>query len=400
MEHTIEQYLLKLTNLKKDSSNFELRAGDAVLLNSIARQVARGVALTDRQYELVKSKLVEYRSQFEKNNMNHLDQALETLAYPLRSIDRSKRIYVEDNWLVVKFPFNKKAISQLVSVSNSFRQFYTHEKNSNEHKFKLYEPVINEIVELFKDKHFVIDPELIEINDQIESIKSKKLEFVPYVTDQGLVNVAESASQLANQELGEFNEESAIKYWDRAARYGYRKTDRVFSNHDQLTNLIANRQSIREYVDPKVYNLENIVTAIRELDRFPLLVTLGRKSEYQELTKLVAAFDFVDTRQQILLNRIEDPRDENFPVNQFIKDKNFSRWLDNNIKIVYIFKDSLPKILIKNNWRPIAHLSLGGDRGNTNTASYVEEYCDLSIYHDSQPSYWNDIISRQLNQWV
>jgi len=396
MEHTIEQYLISLTG----DGDFVLDPKDKTILISIARQVARGTALTDRQYELVKSKLIDYRDQFERNDMNHLDLALDNLNQPLRKIDRSQTITVEDGYVVVKFPFNKKTISQLDTVSSHYRQFYSHEKGSNQHRFKLYEPVINQIVELFKNKQFEIDPKLIEINNKIEEIKTQESKYVPHVTVDSLINVDSRVYELAAKEIGEFSRENRIKYWDRSFRYGYKKQPKCFDTASPLAEDLANRSNIKEYVNPSAYTLKDVVMAVKELDRFPLLITLSRKKEYHELQQLVEAFDFVDPQQQIVLDRVEDTHDSNYALNNFIKEKNFNRWLDNDIKIAYIFKSSLPKLLLKNEWRPIAHLSLSGERENTMTSGYIDQHCDLNIFHDAQPSYWNNTMSRQLNQWV
>ena len=396
MEHTIEQYLIKLAN----GSSFKLADGDAVILTSIARQVGRGIALTDRQYELVKSRLINYRDQFEQNGMIQLDLALENLAQPLRTIDRSQTVSIEEGFLVVRFPFNKKTIAQLDTVASKYRQFYRHERGSNEHKFKLYEPVINEIVELLKTKKFTIEPRVLEINDEIESIKTKRNETIPHVTAEGFVNVDPRIKDIAEKEIGPFSRENRIKYWDRSFRYGYEKDQSGFWAASPLTENIANRTTIKQYVNPSAYQLSDIVATLKELDRLPLLISLSRNKELEEIKTLITAFDFVDAREQILLDRIEDQNNENYGINRYIKEKNLNTWLDKNIKIVYIFKNSLPKLLLKGEWRPITHLSLNGERETTATANYIEQHCDLNIYHDGQPSYWNGNLQRQLNQWV
>jgi hypothetical protein len=396
MEHTIEQYLTRLTS----GDNFKLADGDSVILTSIAKQVSRGIALTDRQYELVRSKLPNYRDQFESDELKCLDLALETLSQPLRTIDRSQTVSIEDGWLVVRFPFNKKTIAQLDTVAGNYRQFYSHARSSNEHKFKLYEPVINEIVELFKTKKFNIEPRLLEINDEIESIKSKRNETVPHITADDFVNVDPRIKEIAEKEIGPFSKENRIKYWDRSIRYGYEKEQRYFDLASSLTENIANRSIVKQYVNPLAHELSDIAATLKELDRFPLLISLSRNKELEEIKTLIEVFDFIDVREQILLDRIEDQSNENYAVNRYIKEKNLNNWLDNDIKIVYIFKNSLPKLLLKGDWRPITHLSLNGERESTATANYIEQYCDLNIYHDGQPSYWNGSLQRQLNQWV
>jgi hypothetical protein len=400
MEHTIEQYLIKLTSLSQKTDRFELDPSDGVILNSIAKQVAKGIAMTDRQYHLVKAKLVNYREQFERNDMNDLDLALESLSQPLRTIDRSQTIVIRDNQMVVRFPFNKKTIAQLDEVSSKYRHFYKHERGSNEHSFNLYEPLINDIVELFKNKKFVIDPQLLEISQEIDSIKNRESDFVSKITVDGFVNVDARVEEIAVKEIGPFTRENRIKYWDRSIRYGYNKEQRYFENASALAENLANRTRAKEYVNPNAYDLKHISTALGELDRFPVLVSLSRTCEFEELKTLVAAFDFVDPQHQILLDRVEDSNNKNYGINKYIKEINFSTWLDKDIKIVYIFKNSLPKLLLKGEWRPMTHLSLNGERETTMLASYIEQHCDLNIYYDSQPSYWNGSVSRQLNQWV
>jgi len=394
MENTIEHYLAALVN------SGTMNITDSVILTSISRQVSKNIGLTDRQYELVKTKLKNYKSFFESIEMNHLELALDTLKIPLRTIDRSQTITIEDGWMVIRFPFNKKTISLLDTVANKYRQFYQHAKNSNEHKFKLYEPVINEIVELFKVKQFKIDPDLIKLNNEIEEVKSKELSFVPSVTDQGLFNLPAAVEDALRTELGDFSNHTMFKYWDRSIRYGYKKTEKSFSGVDELTNHLANRTSSKVYLHPDKYSIDNVTASIKELDRFPLLIILSRKNELAELKTLFNAFSYVDPQQQIMLDRIEDNHDLNFELNQYIKDINFNTWLDNNIKIAYIFKNSLPKLLLRSNWRPTACLSLSGERETTNTSYYVFEHCDLNIVHDKQQSHWDDAISRQLTQWV
>lgn len=397
MKHaTIEFYLNQLVS--KDL--FETTPADQAILMSISRQVNRGIALTDRQYELVKQKLVLYRDQFIANQMTELDQALETLAMPLRSVDRTQTVTVENGEIVVQFPFNKKTIAQLDQVSSKYRQFYSHEKNSNRHRFKLYEPLISEIVNLFNQKSFHIDPELKAVGNEIDLIKLDEQKYVPHLSDSGLKNLPAAAIAAVESDIGVFSTQNDIKYWDRSIRYGYRKTAKLFKEHSAVTEHIANRTESKIYISPFAHPIREIPAAIKTLDRFPLLVTLSRNQEYAELKQLHELFDFVDPQQQIMLDRIDDKNNENYQLNSYIKQKGFSTWLDNNIKIVYIFKNSLPKLFFRNQWQPLTHLSLGGERETSVTAAYIEQHCDLSLIYDSQKSYWDNPTSRQLNQWV
>ena len=66
MIKSIEDCLELLVGLQDDPNNeFKVNEVDGTILSSIGRQVCKGVALTDRQLEVVKNKLATtYRSQF------------------------------------------------------------------------------------------------------------------------------------------------------------------------------------------------------------------------------------------------------------------------------------------------------------------------------------------------
>ena len=90
----IEDYLEIFSGLvvtKKDIKFFCAK-NDQVLMNSLARQVFRQTPLTDRQHELAKKKLLEYKEQFSVYGFDTLEQDLNSLRMPLRSIDRQKLI--------------------------------------------------------------------------------------------------------------------------------------------------------------------------------------------------------------------------------------------------------------------------------------------------------------------
>ena len=55
--------------LGKYNHNFILKTSDTSLLHSFDRQLNKGVALTDRQHNLLRLKLEIYESQFKKQNI-------------------------------------------------------------------------------------------------------------------------------------------------------------------------------------------------------------------------------------------------------------------------------------------------------------------------------------------
>ena len=100
-QHTCEYCISQLTgiliprpfNAKETNFGYDMRTSDAKILKSIAKQLSKKIPMTDRQYELAKTKLLEYKDQFVKNNID-IESAIQNLAYPLRKIDRSHTLKI------------------------------------------------------------------------------------------------------------------------------------------------------------------------------------------------------------------------------------------------------------------------------------------------------------------
>ena len=103
---------------------FTIKKEDYNILTSIGRQVVRGIGLTDRQHELLKTKLLSYSDMYEDD----ITKSLDNLRIPLRKLNREKTIKLvrnqlpsilgasEELWIAVKFIFNKK----FYSITNIF----------------------------------------------------------------------------------------------------------------------------------------------------------------------------------------------------------------------------------------------------------------------------------------
>ena len=74
----ISNFKFSSNQVLKDLHSFTLHEDNHKIMFSIAKQVMRGTALTDKQHELVKKLLVEYYAlQFNQHNIdikNHLDK--------------------------------------------------------------------------------------------------------------------------------------------------------------------------------------------------------------------------------------------------------------------------------------------------------------------------------------
>ena len=114
MKHTIEDALELLGGIAHRSVNIRIDINEQSLVKSLAKQVSRQIALTDRQLDLSLKKIEKYRVGLTQNNVD-VDSLLieKSLRFPLREIDRTQSITLvadSDNKfkIRVKFVFSKK----------------------------------------------------------------------------------------------------------------------------------------------------------------------------------------------------------------------------------------------------------------------------------------------------
>lgn len=389
--HYIEDCIEILAGIQNYNLKFTVKNSDIAIINSIARQVHKGVALTDKQYALMKIKLLEYKTQFDDNDIIGLDRALTKLRNELRTIDRSKIVtvsampnhivyqdYLQGNFIKIRFPFAKGLIVKIESLAQKYKNIYFHSKGSHEHYFVLTESTIFDVVETFIDKGFIIDDILLESYNKILEIKKNMENYVPGIYSMQLKNVHPKSLKLIEENIGELNNDTLVKFVDRRRRYGFEVFDSVECNNDILQNIVS-RTDTTYLSKPSKESFEDVVNGLNVLDRFPLLVILDSYAETQ-MKDCINSFNFA-ANQQICLFRLEGEH----TFNRLISQHNLNTWLDNSIKVVYINSKKLPKLLLKNDWKPIAAVAFTSHL-DRQVANYISNNCDLIVFREEDMS--------------
>jgi len=385
----IEDCLEMLCRLKGDG-NFHINENDRALLDSFARQVFRNTALTDRQYALAKEKLASYREQFVYNSVEGFDEAVSQLRLPLRHIDRSKTVTLVDGietksgpvdgtWIKIRFPFNKKTIVAVEAVAKSLEKNYYHELGTLEHYFLFDEVSTYEIVEEFKDRNFDIDQEILDYYKRVAEVKSNPEDYLPLYKNNELFNISDSL----RQKIGQDTDYDAVKIIDRKRRYGLITDDQV-SGEDLLATLV-NRKDLEVFVNNENVALQDVLSTIWKLDRFPLLIGLNNNNAEDSLYKCYSILrNLVATEEQSVLFRLDGPAD----FNEYVKDKKLNNWVNKDTKVVYINSNKLPKILLQQDcdWKPITSLFFNSSSIDRYVDLYANERTDLQIMYDNQMS--------------
>lgn len=366
---------------------------DKLILESICRQNNKGSAFTDRQCNLVKEKLLLFKQQFSQHSID-IEYFVEVgeLQQPLRIIDRSKYIKIcqevneielkgadeKQQWIKVRFPFNKKIIQKINAIAAPHKEYY-HSKGSHEHYYKLNEINVVKVLDKLYNSNFEIDKQLVDLYTQAKEVLANYKDFVPGFVDGELVNVNENCKNLINTQLGELDK---IKLLDRKRIYGLLNIN--LSTPDNLAGRIAQRTNTYFLAKPTKYSLDQVAEACLQLDRFPILVLIDNGNELNQISSFYNSIkNFVSASKQTVLFRTDEKQTPN--VNTFIHDNKINNWLDDSTEVVYISKHKLPKLLLKSSWKPMCVISLSSDRPRKHVNLYILDN-DLVIFYDEELS--------------
>ena len=410
---TVEDYLEVLAGLQTNHK-IEIDSSDCTIMYSIARQVFRGKAFTDRQLSVVCSKLEYYRNQFEKIGYTNLQSVInmQVTRKPLRSVDRSQWIKIVDepkrvptfttsrmgkrpvdkelaknSHVAIRFPFSKKIIQLVESLAHKYRKGYYHEKGSHVHYFKISENTVCDIVDNFKNKDYEIQQELLDYAQIVKDIQSNPQDYVPGVYDFKLKNTTKELDKKITEHLGELTDDNIHLYKDRSILYGLEYFDDIHTYVNKtsvLTQRIINRTSPSIFVSRKEWSIDALVSSIAELRRFPLLVILPESSPLDHLSQVhQSLIGFVGRDKISVLVRLENKTNKDF--NDYIRDNKLNNPLAKNTEVVYISASKkFPKPLLQSDWKQESILFLESIRSPKIENNFYND--DLIVHFDDVES--------------
>jgi len=396
---------------------FILLERDKKIITDIAGKVFRGVALTDRQLDAVKKILItRYKSQFKIRGID-LENSVNNLRQPLRYLDRSEYIrieegtnYLEPYWsgftpskvIVTRFPFNMTYSKQITEVRKLLgplnSRFYS-QKLKDKYILPYTEKIVHRLIGKFKNKIKDIDPILLDVYNECEQIYKKEKDYVPGIYNYKIQNSSDAVTKYYQEYFGDPVNENLYLYFDRKEKMGLKYFDKVSlsqstQNLSALSKAILDRNYSRINLDTKKWPLEQIVNTVHELRRFPLLVVLPGQTEkdsLEDLHKKHKLFkNIVDDKDISVLVRCKNGTTFGKEFNDYIKDNKLNNSLAKTTKVVYITSKKIPKPLLTSGWEPEAVLIGDNTRSYTKVDKYIGTI-DLQLQINGQDSYWNQI---------
>lgn len=403
---TVEDCIEILAGIQAQNGEFKLDRSDYNLITSLARQTFRGIGFTDRQHELAKQKIENYRKQYEANGYE-IDIALESTRLDIRTIDRSRWIKIVDHpkgivvssddktlWIAIRFIFQKKLINGIDAIKRSLGDG-SYDKENKIHYFPLNEKSVFEVLSNFNEtNNFTVDEELNNYYEKLLDMKNNKEKYLPGIYGLKLKNLHEKSLEYAISSIGEPTLENLHQYYDQKERLGLchfddQDIDQALKQLNPLSKKILLRNRSEILINNKEYTIENLIESVFELYRFPLLVVLDEKNCYSSLINFHSTFRGIISNESCsVLFRLDNDA-EGTEFNQYVRNNRLNNPVDKDTKIVYISNNKLPKPLIQSDWTPIAAIT---DRCNySGRGSKVDTYTsnlDLVMHYDDDVSPW------------
>lgn len=343
---TIEDLILHIYDPMNGFDRKALPARDRSILFSMASQLKKPLALTEKQASLAVKIINENKHLYGTiEELNSL-LAIPLYKYPFRSIDSSRKIFlITEDKIAIKFPFDN-SINKLIDKIPGRKNY---DIVARAHVYKLNETNIEFILNLFKDRGFDIDLKISEWYDQIIKIRENPTVVVPSATVDktvGVINCNSYAESYFNKnQTGNLVEDLFLA----------KSMSLYFSPqvHEIIRSLnisdISKRYLMNTNHAVSVAGIlkQDLCMMFKELNSYPILV-LADENEKELMEWIIALRQYsVDPCDMSVLFR----SDKNTAFNEYIKDQQLNNLVGDNTKVVFI-KNKMPKILYKLNFMP------------------------------------------------
>jgi hypothetical protein len=386
---TVDNLLIKIVNFSSPSIEEKIPTRDSRVLRSLVSSLSNKLFVTENQSKLLIKILrenCEKLSDFSEDIKTALVNP--TWSHPFRYIEQIKKVYIVknhdgDSSIILETNYVSETRKILQDIEKKCEGVQTLLPGK---KFvvDLTEKNIVTVVDTLLPLEFEIDE---KIQDYYDTIKSWSK---PDVQAQFLISNIEHKNfqKHITDDLGIETSINRNIIHDRSVRYQY-FTETEKTAGETLTEVIANRQKTRIYVDKKQHTVSDIMKSLIELRRFPLLVVFDTfvNSKYLEnLQILSAALEDNGITDKIGIYFRLPNDDIGLQFNQLIKDKNYNSNLDADTKVAVVMSGKLPKFFLKNAWQPMSVLSLDTKMGlRHGKTSVYSNCCDCIVEWSDEP---------------
>jgi hypothetical protein len=324
-------------------SPISLARYDTKVIPSLAEQTLALKGYTDKQAALAVQLIIKYERQLNKLGLDITPVRSPQYRLPLREIDRESRVWVDNDVIKLKFPYDAKLIDAVRDAGRESKGSIQFNRELRVQELALTEWNVNWVYTFAKVNNFIIDPSLETVMQMLLDAERTPYAIELQYADGSLSinNAADSLVEYVNNNIGFDN---LLELIDYAPILGYTVStpirDTVIEQcGTRFWSLCANREL---KVDPLTsHNLvKDIANYAHQTNRFPIYVY-----------------------EADLSNRLKNEFNKYFPGAMMTLDnKVMDKGITEDIKVVYTTK--IPRTPVKNIPMLVSSAGMlhGGDR--------------------------------------
>lgn len=273
---------------------------DEPIVNSMAEQIQRQLGFTDRQALLAHKIVVKYRKQWAANGYDVsglIDNAVFKL--PIRNIDRTNSISIQDNKICIRFPYDQNLISVIRAAVSEYPGTLQFDRDLRAWVCALTEPRIDWVIEFGIKHNFSISADLLQLQQDMAPYRNHAIELIYQNQELSITNAANSLIDYIN-EHGGFSLGNLINLIDLSGQLDYTVHPDVYglvdtSITDSAASLLGPKSINLEYNGS--IDLEPIFDYARVTNRYPIYIyESGASVLRKEMVRHVPKEDIIDRR--------------------------------------------------------------------------------------------------------
>jgi hypothetical protein len=250
---------------------------DVNMVQSLASQSSANIGYTDRQAPLALNIALKYERQLAKAHIS-IEPLKNNPQYriPIRTLDRSVRVWLENETIKMRFPFDAQRIEALKSSAKESCGTILFNREEKVWEAALTEYNVNWAVMFARANNFEIESSLQEVMDIIFEAEKKPYAIELQAKDKLEINNASSTLvDYINEKLGGFELDNLLTLVDNAPVLGY-TLEKVISDTveeaygTRFHTLCTHREMRANLKNPTTDQVKAIIDYARETKRFPI----------------------------------------------------------------------------------------------------------------------------------
>lgn len=249
---------------------------DVNFLNSVTDHTLGGNALTDRQAELAVKMVLKYTRQLNVKSVSTEPLVTPKYRHTLRVIDRSKSLWMDQENLYLRFPYNAEMIQQLRELLNTRQGSARFDKDAKTWTIAISEYNVNFLYTWCKGHEFNISDDVQSVMTEILEIESApyKIELVCDAQGVRITNAPASMIEYIESQGISFTPEDLVRLVDLSSVLGYTVDEDVFKAVELAigSDLVVFAQK-REYeLNGNASHIDRLIRYATVTNRLPVII--------------------------------------------------------------------------------------------------------------------------------